>query len=364
MPKKNKAETSETEKAEEKIEEAIIEDIEKSGVPEKIAEVEERIAEEVEEGVEKDLEKKAEAKEKVEEEIIKDIKEGGVPEKIAEVEERIAEEVEENAGEELEKRAEAESTTNEKELEKKKKEVLEKAKKLAEKISAEGVSTEELKEKVRIKKRTDMLVPLEEYVKTGIYLGTRVVTPGMKPFVYRRRADGLAIFNTDIIDEKLKEGIEYISTFSPEEVILVCKRQAGWKAAEMFSKLTGIRVFTKKYPAGILTNTSLPDFFENELSIITDSWLDKNALHDTLNIRKKVLMICDTNNFSRGADKIIIGNNKSAKSLGIIFYLLTRGYCKAKEIETNIPDLEWWITEEEENKIEEKTRGSNARYGV
>jgi len=263
----------------------------------------------------------------------------------------------------LKQRAEAESTISEKELEEKKKEVLEKAKKLVEKIS-EGVSTEELKEKVKIKKRTDMLVPLEDYVKTGIYLGTRVVTPGMKPFVYRRRADGLAIFNTDIIDEKLKEGIEYLSKYSPEEVVLVCKRQAGWKVAEMFSKLTGIRVFTKKYPAGILTNTALPDFFENELTIVTDSWLDKNALHDTLNIRKKVLMICDTNNFSKGADKTIIGNNKSGKSLGIIFYLLARGYCKARNIEANIPDLDWWTTEEEEKKIEIKTRYTDARYGV
>jgi small subunit ribosomal protein S2 len=330
MPKK-KAENSETEKAEEKIEEGIIEDIEKGGVPESIAEKEEKIAEEVEEKFEEELEKKA-----------------------------SSEQVQASS---LKQRAEAESTINEKELEEKRKEVLEKAKKLAGKIS-EGISTEELKEKIKIKKRTDMLVPLEDYVKTGIYLGTRVVTPGMKPFVYRRRADGLAIFNTDIIDEKLKEGIEYLSTFSPKEIVLVCKRQAGWRAAEMFSKLTGIRVFTKKYPAGILTNTALPDFFENELTITTDSWLDKNALHDTLNVRKKVLMICDTNNFSKGADKIIIGNNKSAKSLGIIFYLLARGYCKAKEIEANIPDLEWWITEEEENKIQEKAISNDARYGV
>lgn len=311
----------------------------------------------------------SEEEKKVEEKIIEDIEKGGVPEKIAESEEKIAEEVEEKLEKEeekieknLEKKAEKESTTEEKEIEQKKREVLEKAKKLAEKIS-EGVTTEELKEKVRIKKRTDMLVPLEDYVKTGIYLGTRVVTPQMRPFVYRRRADGLAIFNTDIIDEKLKEGIGYLSSFSPEQVILVCKRQAGWKAAEMFSKLTGIRTFTKKYPAGILTNTSLPDFFENELTIITDSWLDKNALNDTLNVRKKVLMISDTNNFPRGADKIIIGNNKSAKSLGIIFYLLTRGYCKARGIEVEIPDLENWIAEEKQ-EIEMKTRQIDTRYGV
>ncbi len=248
----------------------------------------------------------------------------------------------EPSGKELEKEAEAESTTNEKSLEEKKKELLEKAKKLKEKISGEEVSTEELKEKVKIKKRTDMLVPLEEYVKSGIYLGTRVVTPTMKQFVYRRRADGLAIFNTDLIDEKLKEGIEYLSTFNTEDIILVCKRQAGWRAAKMFSYLTGIRVFTKKYPAGILTNTQLPDFFENKLTIVTDSWLDKNALHDTMSVNKKVLMICDTNNFSKGAD------NKSPKSLGVIFYLLTRGYCKAKKIEADVPDLDWWTSEEEE----------------
>ena len=233
-------------------------------------------------------------------------------------------------------------------MEEKKKELLEKAKKLKEKVAAETVSTQELKEQVKIKKKTEMLVPLEEYVKAGIYLGTRVVTPDMRPFIYRRRADGLAIFNTNLIDEKLREGAEYLAKFKPEDVILVCKRQAGWRAAEMFSKVTGIRVFTKKYPAGILTNTALPDFFENELTIITDHWLDKNALNDTLKVHKKVLMICDTNNFSKGADQVIIGNNKSPKSLGLIFYILAREYCKARGIKADIPDMEVWVSTEQE----------------
>jgi small subunit ribosomal protein S2 len=264
-------------------------------------------------------------------------------------EEKVKETAEELKGKNLEKAAEKESTDKsiEKSLEDKKKELLEKAAKLKAKLGEETPKTEELKEQVKAKKRTDMLIPLEEYVKAGIYLGTRVVTPNMKPFVYRRRADGLAIFNTDIIDEKIKEAIEYLSRFDTEEIILVCKRQAGWKAARMFSELTGIRVFTKKYPAGILTNTQLEDFFENELTIITDAWLDKNALKDTLDVHKKVLMICDTNNFSKGADKFIIGNNKSSKSLGVIFYLLARGYMRAKKMDTSkIPDLDWWTGEE------------------
>lgn len=242
------------------------------------------------------------------------------------------------------KAAEMESLTPD--IERKKKELLEKAKKLKEKI--ETVSAEELKEKVKGKKKSEMLLPLEEYVKSGIYLGTKVVTPQMRQYVYRRRADGLAIFNTDIIDEKLKDGVEFVTKFSADNIILVCKRPAGWKTAEMLGKITGIKVFTKKYPAGILTNTNLSEFFENELTIVCDSWLDKNALNDTLNVHKKVLMICDTNNFPKDADQIIIGNNKSARSLGLIFYLLTMGFCKAKGIDTSkVPDLDWWTSEDE-----------------
>lgn len=267
----------------------------------------------------------------------------------------LGEDVEEHLeGKALEKAAEKESLVTE-EINEKKKKLLEKVAKLKEKIDI--TSTEELKEQVKIKKKTEMLIPLEEYVKAGIYLGTKVVTPEMKPFVYRRRADGLAIFNTDLIDEKLKEGIEYLSKFNPEDIILVCKRQAGWKSAEKFSEITGIRIFTKKYPAGILTNTALPDFFENELTVIFDSWLDKNALNDTLKVKKKVLMICDTNNFSKGTDKVIIGNNKSPKSLGVIFYVLARGYCKEKGIEKEIPDLEWWTGDLDET-------GKGASKGV
>ena len=92
--------------------------------------------------------------------------------------------------------------------------------------------------------------------------------------------------------------------------------------------------------------------------------MDKNALNDTLNVHKKILLICDTNNFSRGADKIIIGNNKSAKSLGVIFYLLTKGYCKARGIEADIPDLEWWTEEETSTEVPKIKKKVDARFGV
>jgi hypothetical protein len=51
--------------------------------------------------------------------------------------------------------------------------------------------------------------------------------------------------------------------------------------------------------------------------------------------------------------------------LGVIFYLLARGYCKARGIEAEIPDLENWQGESEE-KVREKIRvvSKGARYSV
>lgn len=260
--------------------------------------------------------------------------------------------VESNVEEETKKESKKvskELSEDKKSIEEKKKALLERAAKLkAEKT--ESLDSESLKEEVKASsKKGDMLIDLEEYVKTGIYLGTRVVTPDMKKYVYRRRADGLAIFNTDLIDEKLKEGIEYLSKFNPEEVILVCKRQSGWKAAKLFEKVTGIRAFTNKYPAGVMTNTQLQDFLETEMAIITDGWLDKNALKDATDVNKDVLMICGTNNFSKGATQTIIGNNKSGKSIGLIYYLLARGYLKNKGMDTSeLGDMEFWTSEDDE----------------
>jgi len=222
--------------------------------------------------------------------------------------------------------------------------LLEKAKKLEKTV--EELKDIDLKKKVKPEEeeeKKDMLVPIEDYLKASIHLGTRVITPDMRSYVYRRRADGLAVFNTTLLDEKIKEGSEYLAEFAPEDIILVCKREAGWKAANKFAESLGIRVFTKKYPAGILTNTNLDNFTEASLIFICDPWLDKNALQDANRVNIPVLSICDTNNFTQGIDKIVPGNNKSAKSLGMIFYLLTKLYIQARKMDLSVPPIREFI---------------------
>jgi small subunit ribosomal protein S2 len=203
----------------------------------------------------------------------------------------------------------------------------------------------------------DTLVPLEMYIKAGSYIGTKVITPDMRKYVYRRRNDGIAIINTNLIDEKLKEAIRFLNKFRPEDWVLVCKREAGWRAAKLFSELTGVRVFTKKYPAGIITNISLPNFFETEMIFICDPWLDKNALNDAVNVKREVMGICDTNNLTKGVNVVVPANNKGNKSLGLILWIVAREYMHARGINKELPNLEEFIGEKlEELPLKEKKK--------
>ena len=196
-------------------------------------------------------------------------------------------------------------------------------------------------------KSEELLVPMDDYVKAGISLGTKVITSFMKPYVYRRRPDGLATINTKVIDERLRMAINFLSKYPSKEILVVCKREAGWKAVELFGKITGTRAFTKKYPPGIITNPKLPDFFEPSILFIVDPWLDKNPLKDASKLNIPVISLCDTNNITSFIDLIIPCNNKSNKSIGLVFWILAREYMKNLGIKEKMPALSEFTGEEE-----------------
>lgn len=247
-------------------------------------------------------------------------------------------------------KSEEQEETQAEETEKKSKPKKEMSEALKAKLKALEGKFKEI-EKVDIKEQvtgeksepTNTLVPIEDYLKSSMHLGTRVITPNMRKYIYKRRADGLAVFNTAMLDSTVREAGEFLSRYAPEDIIVVCKREAGWQAVKLFSETLGIRSFTKKYPAGILTNTNLANFFETKLVLICDPWLDKNALTDANRVGVPVLSVCDSNNYSFGINQIVAGNNKSAKSLGMIMYLLAKIYIETRKMKVDLPGIDQFI---------------------
>ena len=107
-----------------------------------------------------------------------------------------------------------------------------------------------------------LLVPLDLYLKSGLHIGTKFRTKYMEPFIYKIRPDGLAVLNVQSINSRIDLAAKFISKYKPEEIMVVGKRENGWKAIRMFSKMTGIKCYAGRYHPGILTNPQLEDFVE------------------------------------------------------------------------------------------------------
>lgn len=178
----------------------------------------------------------------------------------------------------------------------------------------------------------EYLVPVDEYLKVGLHIGTKFKTKAMEPFIYKVRPDGLSVLNVQDIDERLRIAIKFLSRYDPEDVILVCRRENGWRAVKRFSKLTGIKGYAGRYPPGVMTNTRLKNFIEAKLLIVADPFPDKNAVEDAAKVGIPVIAFCDTNNEVRNVDLVVPCNNKGKKSLGLVFMIMAREYMKAKGI--------------------------------
>jgi small subunit ribosomal protein S2 len=180
---------------------------------------------------------------------------------------------------------------------------------------------------------TNLLVPNEEYLKAGIHIGTKFKTKYMENFIYKTRNDGLSVLNITSIDERIRLAANMLGNYGPEDIIIVSRRENGWKAVKMFGKVTGSRIFAGRYPPGILTNPSLKSFTEAKIMLVTDSWPDRNAVEDALKIGIPVIGLCDTNNQANNLDLVVPCNNKGKKSLGLFFFILTKLYCEKRGLE-------------------------------
>lgn len=174
------------------------------------------------------------------------------------------------------------------------------------------------------------LIDNEQYLKAGIHVGTKFKTEHMKPFIYKIRPDGLAVLNVQLIDERLTDAFNLLKNYAPEEILIVCRRENGWKPLHLLTEMTGIRGFAGRYPPGILTNSNLEDFVEAKVMVVIDPWADKNAIQDALKVGIPVIGLCDTNNQCNNIDLVIPCNNKGRKSLGLFFYLFAKEYMTAK----------------------------------
>jgi small subunit ribosomal protein S2 len=183
-----------------------------------------------------------------------------------------------------------------------------------------------------VEETEQFLIAQDEYLKAGIHIGTKFRTKYMEQFIYKTRPDGLSVLNLQKIDERIKLAANMFGKYKPEDIILVSKRENGWKALKAVSKHTGIQIVAGRYMPGILTNPALDNYVEGKIIMVADPWPDKNVIDDAIKIGIPVIALCDTNNQANNIDLVIPCNNKGKKSLGLLFWIITREYLKRRGV--------------------------------
>jgi small subunit ribosomal protein S2 len=177
---------------------------------------------------------------------------------------------------------------------------------------------------------TQLLIPEDVYLTSGVHIGTQQKSADMKEFIFKVRTDGLYVLDVKKTDERLRVAAKFLSRFDPQRILIVSARQYGQKPAKIFGKTIGAMVVAGRFVPGSLTNPILPKFVEPEILFVTDPAADEQALKEALNVGIPIVGICDANNETKYVDLVIPSNNKGRRALATIYWLLTREILKAK----------------------------------
>jgi small subunit ribosomal protein S2 len=179
---------------------------------------------------------------------------------------------------------------------------------------------------------TKTLIPEDQYLSSGVHIGTQQKSADMKRFLFKVRSDGLYMLYFKQTDQRLRVAASFLAQFEPEEILVVAARQYGQKPVKTFAKTIGAKYFAGRFVPGTLTNHNLPEFIEPRMLLVTDPAADQQAVREALNAGIPIVGLCDANNETRNVDLVIPANNKGRRSLATIYWLLTREYLKNREI--------------------------------
>jgi len=169
-----------------------------------------------------------------------------------------------------------------------------------------------------------LLVSLDDYLSNGVHVGLKYKSADMAPFIYKIRQDKLCVFDVQKIDERLRLAAKFISSYEPEDVLVVSNRVYGRKPSRKFAQALGFKTFKDRFVSGTLTNPNIETYVEPKLLIVTDPTSDVQAIKEAKKAGITVLAICDTNTRARDIDFIIPSNNKGKNSLALIYWVLSK----------------------------------------
>jgi len=204
------------------------------------------------------------------------------------------------------------------------------------------------------------------------HIGSRNNNVAMETYKWKRRADGVYIFDLKKTWDKLMLAARVIAGIeNPKDVCALSVKSWGQRAALKFAQYTGSKAIAGRFTPGTFTNQITDNFLEPRILIVTDPKMDHQPLKEASYMNIPTVAFCHSDSPLDYVDIAIPCNNKGKYSIGLMWWFLARevlrlrdpkNYPRSKDWDVMV-DLFFYRDPEEERAAEEMQEYAATEFG-